>query len=383
LPVPHQYDYIISGAGCAGLSLAVGLIEHGGFASKKILIVDQEEKKKNDRTWCFWEDKPGIFEGIVYQSWKKVWFYGDGFRRLLDLSPYTYKMIRGIDFYRYCFDRIRQQKNFEIRYGRVGSITGNPDHARIHIDAEEFRAEYIFNSILFEKPALRKNEVYMCQHFKGWVVETGLPAFDPETATLMDFRTGQEAGTTFVYVMPFSPTRALIEYTIFSNELLSPAAYDLGLREYLKNVLNITAYQVTSEEFGVIPMTNHLFPQRDGNIIYVGTAGGQTKGSSGYTFRFIQKHTAAIIEKLAQNVLPVVASTDHPRRFNFYDSVLLNILYYDKFPGQSIFTDLFRKNETNRVLKFLDNETSVREDWKIISSLPTAVFLKAAMQQIY
>src|SRR5258706_10713868 len=87
----REYDYIIAGAGCAGLSLAVHMIHSGKFSDKKILIVDKEEKNKNDRTWCFWETGPGLFEPLVYQKWKQVWFHGDKFSKLLSLQPYEYK----------------------------------------------------------------------------------------------------------------------------------------------------------------------------------------------------------------------------------------------------------------------------------------------------
>ena len=98
-----SYDYIIAGAGCAGLSLAVHMIQSGHFNNRKILIIDKEDKQKNDRTWCFWETEPGLFEAIVHRQWKSAWFYGEGFSQLMELSPYQYKLIRGIDFYNYSF----------------------------------------------------------------------------------------------------------------------------------------------------------------------------------------------------------------------------------------------------------------------------------------
>ncbi len=66
LQISQQYDYIITGAGCAGLSLAVRMIQSGKFANKKILLADADTKNKNDRTWCFWEKQEGLFEPIVY-----------------------------------------------------------------------------------------------------------------------------------------------------------------------------------------------------------------------------------------------------------------------------------------------------------------------------
>lgn len=374
------YDYIIAGAGCAGLSLAVHMINSGRFADKKILIVDKNEKKLNDRTWCFWETEPGLFEPVVHHRWGKVWFHSDKLSKLLDLPPYQYKLIRGIDFYKHCFQLIRQQPNIHIRLGEIKGIESKENHAFLLIEDERISGRYIFNSILFDKPVLRQKEHYLLQHFKGWVVETDQPFFKPTEATLMDFRTSQDNGTTFVYVMPFSEKKALIEFTVFNEKLLPDQQYDEGLKNYIHNVLQVSSYKVSESEFGVIPMTNYRFPVSNQSIINIGTAGGQTKASSGYTFRFIQKHSAAIVKSLANDKNPAVKSG--AGRFNFYDSILLRILKEKTVTGKNIFTALFQKNKPQRLLRFLDNESSFAEELKIISSLPTMPFLKAALKQL-
>jgi lycopene beta-cyclase len=127
-------------------------------------------------------------------------------------------------------------------------------------------------------------------------------------------------------------------------------------------------------------MTDYKFPSHQNNIINIGTAGGQTKGSSGYTFHFIQKHSRAIIDALVQTGKPFVRPLS--KRFNFYDSVLLKVLNEGRTPGKKVFTELFKKNPVDKVFKFLDNESSLREEVKIISSLPTLPFLKAGIKQI-
>jgi len=375
-----QYDYIIAGAGCAGLSLAIHLVHSGKFSDKKILIVDKEEKNKNDRTWCFWETEPGLFEPVVYQKWKQVWFHGEKFSKLLSLLPYEYKLVRGIDFYDHCFDIIKKQPNIKILFGEVKEIKSNEQGATLKLNKEKFSANYIFNSILFDKPKLKKKEHYLLQHFKGWMIEAEIPAFNPGEATLMDFRTDQQHGTTFVYVMPFTETKALIEYTLFSEKLLDPFQYEKGLKEYIAEMLRVDSYKITETEFGIIPMTNHKFPVHEGNIIHTGSAGGQTKASSGFTFRFIQKHSAAIVEALSKGKHPAIKPTKS--KYHFYDSVLLDILQHKTWPGKKIFTSLFKKNKPQQVLRFLDNESSLSDELKIISSLPTWPFLKAALKQI-
>jgi lycopene beta-cyclase len=146
-------------------------------------------------------------------------------------------------------------------------------------------------------------------------------------------------------------------------------------------VLKIDEYEVAEQEFGIIPMTNFHFPSTSGNVVNIGTSGGQTKASSGYTFRFIQKQSASIVQSLIQTGMPFnVPETSS--RFRFYDSVLLAILNNNTLPGEVIFSKLFQKNNAKNVFKFLDNETSLFEELKIISSLPTMPFARTAVKQV-
>jgi lycopene beta-cyclase len=197
----------------------------------------------------------------------------------------------------------------------------------------------------------------------------------------MDFRVHQQAGTTFAYVLPVDAHTALVEYTLFTPELLAPEQYDLELRNYIRDYLNIQEYTIREEEFGIIPMTDEKFQIHRNGVIHIGTAGGQTKASSGYTFRFIQKQSDEILRRLLKGEsLTQLKGT--PWRFRFYDNTLLHILFHKSLPGNLIFPTLFRKNKATQVLKFLDNESTFVEELGIISSLPTWPFLKAALKQL-
>lgn len=378
MPSSFHYDYIIAGAGCAGLSLLMRLIESGIAREKNILVVDRDAKQQNDRTWCFWEKEPGFFESLVFHRWQNLWFYNHGFEKQLDTDPYLYKLIRGVDFYQHCMSVMNQHPGVRFLQGQVDGVFSNEQETGVVVNSEKYYASFLFNSILFDKPRLAENEYWMLQHFKGWVIETETPAFDPNTATLMDFRTPQDRGATFFYVLPFSTNKALVEYTLFSDNLLPPHAYEAALKTYIRNLLQGQPYKICEQEYGIIPMTNHRFPQREHNMIFIGTAGGQTKGSSGYTFRFIQKQSDGIVQSLAAQGHPFQLPAEE-RRFRFYDSVLLHILQKKKLEGAAVFTDLFRKNKAAHVFRFLDNESSLPQDLKIISSLPFFPFLKAGL----
>lgn len=376
-----HYDFIITGGGCAGLSLLMRLLQSPRWQHKKILLIDKAAKTANDRTWCFWETKAGLFEPVVHHSWDQLYFFSNQTERLFSIAPYRYKMIRGSDFYRHVYEYLRRFTNVTTEWGEVTAIQNTLDAAQVTVNGHRHTADYVFNSLLLNPPDLT-GYYALQQHFKGWFIRTEKPLFDAGKATLMDFRVGQHHGTTFVYVLPFSSTTALIEYTLFTRDLLAPEAYDEALKDYVSRFLKTNYYAIEEQEFGVIPMTNYPFPASDGRIINLGTAGGQTKSSSGYTFQFIQKHSEKIVAALDETGKPYIKRSRSEQRFAFYDATLLHILDKRKLEGAHVFTDLFRQDDPRTVLKFLDNETSLAEDINIMKRLPKLTFAKAAWLEL-
>ncbi|MBC7851262.1 MAG: lycopene cyclase [Chitinophagaceae bacterium] len=375
--IPH-YDYIIAGAGAAGLSLLMRMLDSPFFQQKRILIADKSVKNVNDRTWCFWEKNAGYFENIVFKKWESLRFFSDRWSDELQLEGYQYKMIRGIDFYNHCFARIQSSPLVDFRQGEIKFVTVG-ECTSVLIDGKEVSTgnSTVFSSIPAERSA---GSLELLQHFKGWIIETNEPVFDQSTATLMDFRVPQNKGTTFCYTMPFSTTTALVEYTVFSEELISVPDYESGLRYYIDSVLKIRNYRIVEEEYGIIPMTNANLPFLNRGIYYIGTAGGQTKPSTGYTFQFIQGQSELIVDMISKGKT-LITLPSIPKRFQFYDSVLLQLLKEGQLPGNEIFSRLFSRNKASLIFKFLDNQTNIREELSLISTLQIRQFFKAALKQ--
>ncbi len=378
-----NYDYIFLGAGCASLSIVMRMIGSKKFTEKSILIVDREPKTKNDRTWCFWEKEDGFFEDIVYCKWNELVFNTSGENPLLlDIGSYQYKMIRGIDFYEKCFSAIKVEKNIDVEYGEIFFEETKNDGPFIKINDNPLSVNsnaIIFNSI-FLPPLQKQDKFYLLQHFKGWIIETTENFFNEKQATLMDFRVSQNEGTAFVYVLPLSPKKALIEFTLFSENLLAAEDYDLALKNYLKEFLHIGTYKILEEEFGIIPMTNANFPPFKQGMYFIGTAGGQTKASTGYTFKFIQKQSAKIVKELISSGIPS-KTINTQKRFFFYDSTLLHILSKKLLEGKTIFSVFFKQNRAEKIFKFLDNETTIGEEIKLLNTLPKKIFIKAGFKE--
>jgi lycopene beta-cyclase len=378
----QEFDYIIVGAGCSGLSLVVRMIQSGSFTDKKILIIDKAPKAGSDKTWCFWDDGSiAAFwqdSGIIYHEWKTLWFKHPVQNLQLDIGSYSYKMIRSVDFERHCLTVINAARNVTLHYGEVINIDASK--GAINTADTAYVAPVIFSSVLLNPPVLKQNELYLLQHFRGWWIETTYDAFDPAQADLMNFNTDQKNGCTFLYVLAVNKRKALVEYTLFTEDELGDNQYNGGLQQFIAAELKLNDYRIVKIENGVIPMTDLQFPQREGKVFFIGTAGGQTKASTGYTFSFIQKQTAALVKSLQENNMPAVYK--QPSRFRFYDSVLLRILHEKKIKGADVFFRMFRKNKAADVLRFLDNESNFLQELKIMQSSDKSVFIPAAIKTI-
>jgi lycopene beta-cyclase len=244
-----------------------------------------------------------------------------------------------------------------------------------------YQAQYVFNSVLFQIPKLPQ-KYYLVQHFKGIFIKTTAPVFKPEEPTLMDFRVAQHQDCRFMYVLPVNAHEALVEYTGFSETALEQEEYDREIQTYLRDLLNITEYDITHEEVGSIPMTDAPFSKSlSEQVINIGTAGGATKASTGYTFSFIQRQCAAIAKNLAQGRKPLAGSQTLLDKFAFYDSVFLRVLTEKKQQPWEVFHAMFSKLPASLILKFLNEETSLLEDLRIMNAVDKHIFLPAALKQ--
>lgn len=378
------YDYIIAGSGCAGLSLLYRVLKDPVLSAKNILVIDKDEKKSNDRTWCFWEKGKGVFDPVVSHQWKTLEFLTTDFKQQYDLKQYSYKMIKGIDFYAYVLTLARNFENVTFKQENIQKIWTEVDLAYVETENFTYTSEYVFNSTGLFNPEMNP-ENSLLQHFEGWVIKTDKPIFNDEIGTLMDFRLTQKHGITFMYILPTSSNEALIEYTLFSEKLLAEEAYKTALESYIKEYLKVEQYEILHEEFGVIPMSLKKFsrtPDANKRIVNIGTAGGFTKASSGYTFQFIQKNTELILDNLRKGKAPNPKLTFREIMFQWYDRTMLEVILSGQMEGKEIFSTLFQKCSIQTILAFLGNESSLVEDIKIMKSLPTKPFVIAGLKQL-
>jgi len=373
-----SYDFVIAGGGLSGLSLAYHLA-HNSLADKSMLIVEQSPKSQNDRTWGFWSDHPTPFDAIVNRSWDRLRFVTPGLERTSNLDAYRYKVIRSLDFYNFVYDDLAAFENVTFRHGRVEHIEDGLNAATVTIDGQVVCAKWVFDSRLGQSGSSSDSRRYhdLKLHFVGWEIQTDEPAFDPGVATLMDFRTPQENETCFFYILPFSERQALVEYTIFSNAVLSHAGYQQSLRSYIREQLGIEAFEIVRRESGCIPITDRPFPRRLGQrVMSIGAKAGRIKPTTGYAFTRIQEDSAAIVGSLQRAGHPFDVPAD-PYRYRLSDAILLDIMEHRGRQIRPIFEAMFRRNDIGRIFRFLDEVASPWEQLAIIPTLPPLPFLRA------
>ena len=351
----REFDYIIIGGGCAGLSLAYELEINKKLENKTLAIIEQREEYKRDKTWSFWKVFDHNFEDCVIKSWNNFTVNTLESFRELSSEKFPYQSIDSGKFYKKINSKLARNSNISF-FKNLKEI--NSENS------------LIFNSVTTEE----RKQSELWQHFQGIEIETTKDIFDDKILNLMDFNCEQKKYVHFFYTLPFYKNRALIETTWLSNlEDQEIMDYDQQLKDYIKNNLGIKNYKINFSEKGAIPLFYPSFLNNN-KTIHIGSAGGMTRLSTGYTFLNIQEHSRYIVKNIDK--IEKIKMFNLGKKYHYLDKIFLKVLgnHPEKMP--KIFFDMF-KAPSNTIIKFLSNKSNIFEDINIISKIPKLIFIKA------
>ncbi|MEU4620771.1 lycopene cyclase family protein [Actinoplanes sp. NPDC023801] len=368
---------LVGGGGAASLVLAA--LDREGATGLRVAVVDPVHKRGQDRTWAFW-GTPGTFlDPLLSRAWDAVDVVTAAGRRTLPLHPLRYAMLRSAPLYELA--GAAEQRMGAVRVTAVAGAVDD-DGERVVVSGPDgaplVRAAWALDSR--PRGPVRPGRTEWLQHFRGWWLEADRPVFDAGRAVLMDFRTPQPArGVSFGYVLPVSDRFALVEYTEFSPAVLTGDAYDAALRGYCGLLgLDLDTLRVREVEDGIIPMTDGVFEARPSpRVVRLGTAGGATRPSTGFTFTAMVRQAGRIAGEVAAGRPPLPGAA-YPARHRWMDAVQLRALDRGLVDGVAFFGRLFDRNPPERVLRFLDGTTSWREDLALMSTSPLVPMMRAA-----
>ena len=348
-----EFDYIIIGGGCAGLSLAYELEIHKKLEDKTLAIIEPRSEYKRDKTWSFWKVISHNFDDCVKKSWKEFSIKLPSNSKVIKCDHLPYQSIDSGLFYKKIIDKLEKNKNIKF-FKNIKDLSINN--------------AFIFNSV----PSLNDNRSNLWQHFYGIEIETNEDFFNDNTVDLMDFDCDQRNSVHFFYTLPFTKKRAMIETTWLSKKDESLKDYESQVKNYIR-YLGIKDYEINFKEEGAIPLF-HIINENEKNKINIGTAGGMTRLSTGYTFLNIQEHCKYI--RINIENIKDAKKYELGKKYYFLDKVFLRVLekYPEKMPN--IFSNLFNTS-SETTIKFLSNKSNIMEDISIILKMPKWTFIKA------
>ena len=222
-------------------------------------------------------------------------------------------------------------------------------------------------------PQFDNKKKNLWQHFCGVEIETDKEFFDDKIFNLMDFACDQRNNVHFFYTLPFAKNKALVETTWISqmdNDSLKD--YDQQLDDYLSNHLNIRNCKINYKEVGAIP----LFRQKNIkklNEINIGSVGGMTRLSTGYTFLNIQEQSKYIRENIEN--INNIKLFQISKKYDFLDKIFLRVLKKNSSQMGDIFYKMFNSSPS-AVINFLSNKSNLFEDLEVISKMPKWMFIR-------
>ena len=353
------YKAAIIGLGPSGLAVNKMLF---GDSTNEIIAFENDDINERDNFFGFWlTDWMKPFEKIIEKKWHN-WTIGDKNINVTHNSvnkPYC--VISFKKWKKFCLET---KNKLDVKNKKVVEYLPIQNYFKIITsDNKEYYAEKIFDS-----RSVKEKKGELLQHFFGVNITVPDNTFNENKLTLMYF-TKENNILHFIYVLPFSHNKALVESTVFSKEVFRISWYRKKIDDYLK-LNNIIITKEMSTEKGVIPM---FFSEEKkspySNIFNIGIRGGACKPSTGYAFSFLIKQIQ-LLKNSKKNYVNI-----HKFLEKKMDKIFINFLKNNNEDGKS-FIKLASNLDGNEFQSFMMGESNLLTKLKIIKSMPKLPFLK-------
>ena len=371
-----EFDYIILGGGLSGLTLAYELNKQGCLENKTLCILEKRKEYSRDKSWSYWDFENNKFPSCVIGSWDSFSITLNQKTINITCPQSPYRTIDSKKFYDFVTEQLRNNNNITtIMNCDIQTIESHV----IHTNKGGYIGKVIYDSLIdlsYQTPT-------MYQHFLGCEVETDSDYFNENIVDLMNFDCPQDGGLHFFYTLPFSKNKALIETTWYSKTIKKQSEYQNEIDHYLREK-NIKG-NITYSEYGAIPLNltkNNKESSSSKDYIKIGSAGGLTRASTGYTFQAIQSFSEQLASNLKLDRKLTVPNIRH-KKYDFLDEIFLSVMEYEHKSMPIIFFNLFKNSDSITTISFLSDRSNWIQDLKVIVSMPKLIFIKTLILNIY
>jgi lycopene beta-cyclase len=351
----------IIGDGCAALSLAARADELPLHLMTVVTPDGAPETK--DHIWGFWWinglDKAAKLARKKWCCWSIITFHGNA---VMSSNRHAYHALQRSKWESDC--RHLAKKN-GVSFVAQSKLNYTPDAQTLDS----------------RPPFIPINQMF--QHFIGWEITAPSGSFNSKTAVLMDFRCDQSRGIHFIYILPFSSNKALVESTMFSPKRESDIFFETAIKQYLAEYCGVSDFAITRIEKGGIPL-GRIPPSKGVNNGFGGN-GGAIRPSSGYAFAFIQKQILATIQyakskKIQGKTLsPLVIKRPHKLVDLWMDEVFITVLRHKPETAPELFLRVANALDGDQFALFLSGEAGWWLRFKVMIAMPKLIFIRTAV----
>ena len=370
-------DLCIIGGGCAGLSLARYLAQDQS-SNCRVVVLEPRNSYQNDRSWCFWSAGAPDLSPMASHRWER-WAVSDDTSRIVHSDPQNaYCHIPAGTFYQCALRDIHGSENVELKTGvSVTAVSEDDTGVLLCTSAGRLRAKWAVDT----RPPIHRsfNKSVMFQVFLGAEIKTKRDTFDPTTVSLMEDIHTDNRGIFFTYVLPFSPNRALVEFTGLCREPLTPTSLEGDLSHVIDVVAKRSPYVALRHERAILPMgLPQIIDQPNHRVVTAGIAAGALRPSTGYGLVRINRWAALCAEAIAKTGRPTKQLPD-PWTRRWMDAVFLRVIRNNPSIAPGVFTSMARGMTARSFASFLSDMATPSDVFRCVRSLPSMPFLRAAI----
>ena len=385
----NLFDFVIVGAGCAGLAVARELAAKGYLG--RVLIVEAKQQFDNDKSWSFWATQESPWFQLAPYRWPYSSLSMADKEIRLSYQDYRYCMLPSIDYYNYCNDKLsaNTQLRFNTEVETIRSIVGvdispNASSSTKQIeDAQRFTLTMNDGSIvsckhlLDTRPIFKKPRYF--QQFKGIEVKLEQAISAPDSVRLMEDIQSVDNGIVFLYILPLSPNHLLIEPTYFGVQQQDYEWLVSLALEWLKRN-NLVGEKILRTEKGILPMGGVTAEQVSYDV--GGIAGNQLKSGSGYGFLNIQQWAIDYVGQFIGKNQPR-KKTIRQQLFTLMDDLFIDVLIAKPALTPKLMLLTAMALPDDKFAKFMTEQSSWFEITRLLWQFPKSTFLKALYLRAY
>ena len=382
--LPTELDLVILGGGCAGLSLALRLAELPGRC-RRVSVLESRPLYRHDRSWCFWRVGPHRYEPLVKRSWSQVTLRSAGQAVQVDCTRTPYQLLEAGAFYDHACETMAASAAVRLNLGVtvLGPPRPVPGGWRIETSAGGLTAAQVIDTRPPSAP--RRGDALLWQSFLGEEVVCDRAVFDPHRVDLMDFAHDLSGAVAFTYVLPLASNRALIETTLFDPQPHGPAALAQRQQQAVRRLCGDARVRVVRTEAGILPMglvrPAHQPAAPGRGLWHAGLMSGAARPATGYAFQRIQRWADSCSTAMRTGRDPVGHAPD-PLLTRLMDRLFLDVLRRHPERGPELFTRLFGRAATPRIVRFLSDRGTFADRVAVAASLPTGLFLRQLVRSV-